>query len=169
MRRIKLKRNNVYEIPRRKHDLLIEVCCIILLVGTLIYLVVNWGSIPDRVPMHYNAAGEITSFAGKATLLIVYVMALIMYIGLSTMERYPQTWNAGVKITEHNKIRIYRILKDMIKTTKLIIVVAFIYLTINTAMAKPLSGWFTPVFLVLIIGSIIFFTAKVFKNEFPKQ
>jgi hypothetical protein len=37
-------------------------------------------------------------------------------------------WNTGVTITEDNKTRIYRILKNMIGTTKFLVVGVFVFL-----------------------------------------
>lgn len=54
-----------------------------------------------------------------------------------------------------------RILKSMLGTVKLLTVVAFAYLTVNSAMAKPLSVLFLPIFLSLMFGSLIFFIVKL--------
>ena len=40
-------------------DTVMEYICRILLIGTLIYLIVRWNTIPDQIPIHYNAAGDI--------------------------------------------------------------------------------------------------------------
>ncbi|MDS9472070.1 DUF1648 domain-containing protein [Sporosarcina pasteurii] len=32
---------------------------IILFVGSLVYLFVSWSTLPDEVPAHYNAFGEV--------------------------------------------------------------------------------------------------------------
>ncbi|WP_283606867.1 hypothetical protein [Faecalispora anaeroviscerum] len=79
-----------------------------------------------------------------------------MYIGITVLERFPQVWNTGVTITEENKTRIYRILKDMIGTTKLIMVIVFDYLGLNSASSEHLPIWFLPGFLILLFGSLLF-------------
>lgn len=55
-----------------------------------------------------------------------------------------------------NKERVYRILKNMLNIVKLIMVVVFVYLTINSVKAISLTVWFLPVFLILVFGSILF-------------
>lgn len=109
--------------------------------------------------------GQIDRITGKGSLIAIYIITWIMYIGISTVERFPQIWNTGVAVTEGNKGRVYRVLKDMLKTSKLIVVLVFSYLTINTANAIPLSPWFIPVFLILIFGSLIIFAIKLVKNK----
>lgn len=142
-----------------------EVSCILCLIGVLLYLVIAWAVIPQEIPGHYNAMGQIDRITGKGSLIAIYIITWIMYIGISTVERFPQIWNTGVAVTEGNKGRVYRVLKDMLKTSKLIVVLVFSYLTINTANAIPLSPWFIPVFLILIFGSLIIFAIKLVKNK----
>ena len=46
-------------------DTVMEYICRILLIGTLIYLIVRWNALPEQIPVHYNAAGEIDGWGGK--------------------------------------------------------------------------------------------------------
>lgn len=131
----------------------------------MLYLTITWDNIPDEIPGHYNAIGQIDKVTGKSSLIALSAVAWLMYIGMSLPEKYPQIWNTGVTITEENKNRVYRILKDMLKTIKLIVVAVFTYLTINSAIAIPLSAWFLPVFLILTFGSLIFFIGKLVKQK----
>jgi len=109
--------------------------------------------------------GQIDRITGKASLIAIPIITWVMYMGITAVERFPQIWNTGVAVTEENKDRVYRVLKDMLKTSKLIVVLVFSYLTINTANAIPLSPWFIPVFLILIFGSLIIFAIKLVKNK----
>lgn len=115
------------KIKRTKFDIFIEVCCLLCLVGIWIYLIVIWEHIPDEIPGHYNAMGEIDRVTGKGSLLVLPITTWIMYIGLAIVERFPQVWNTGVAVTEENKERVYRILKSMLGTLKLNVVVVFTY------------------------------------------
>jgi len=84
-----------------------------------------------------------------------------MYIGMSVIVKLPQIWNTGVNVTEENKEKVYRILKSMLGTVKLLTVAVFAYLTVNSAMAKPSPVLFLPIFLSLMSGSMIFFIVKL--------
>jgi len=153
------------KIKRTKFDIFIEVCCLLCLVGILIYLFVIWEHILEEIPGHYNAMGEIDRVTGKGSLLILPITTWIMYIGLTIVERFPQVWNTGVAVTEENKERVYRILKSMLGTLKLNVVVVFTYLTVNSAMAKPLPIWFLPVSLIIMFGFLIFFIIRLIKAK----
>lgn len=143
------------------YEIFVEAACLVLLIGVLLYLFLNWSKIPDRIPGHYNAMGEIDRMGSKGELLVVPIINWIMYIGLTVIARFPQTWNTGVTVTEENKERVYRVLKNMLITVKLIVVAIFSFLSINSAQAKALPVWFLPVFLLLMFGSIIFFIRKL--------
>ena len=149
------------KINKNRYDIFVEIICLTLLIGTLIYLFINWNSIPDEIPGHYNAMGEIDRMGRKGELFVVPIVNWLMYLGITLIEKFPEVWNTGVKVTKKNKERVYRTLKNMLSTMKLIIVAVFTYITINSAQSLSLPVWFLPVFLVLLFGSIIFFTIKL--------
>lgn len=152
-------------MKRGKYDVVINLSCLLLLLGVVAYLSVNWSNIPDKIPGHYNAMGEVDRWGNKGELLVLPIIGWIMFIGITILEHFPQIWNTGVTVTEENKVRIYRILKNMIGTTKLLVVGVFVFLAINSAFAKALSIWFLPVFLVLMFGCIIFFIIKLVRAK----
>lgn len=48
----------------------------------VIYLAVIWKRVPERVPIHYNMAGEVDRFGSKAEFLILMAILLVVNIGL---------------------------------------------------------------------------------------
>ena len=149
------------KLKKNWYDIFVEIICLTLLIGTLIYLFINWNSIPDEIPGHYNAMGEIDRMGRKGELFVVPIIGWLMYLGITLLEKFPEVWNTGVKVTKKNKERVYRTLKNMLSTMKFIIVAVFTYITINSAQTLSLPVWFTPVFLILLFGSITFFTIKL--------
>ena len=142
-------------------DKLIEIICWTLVIGIPVYLIVMWKNIPNEIPMHYDALGNVDRWGDKSELLILPIMTFLMCSFISVVERFPQIWNTGVKITEENKERVYRVLKNMIKITKLVTIADFSFMTIHSLMGKDLPIWFGPVFLILIFGNIIFWLIKL--------
>lgn len=53
------------KIKNSAADIIMEVLGLIMLIGTPLYLFISWPSIPDKLPMHYNFAGEIDRWGGK--------------------------------------------------------------------------------------------------------
>jgi len=143
--------------------LVINVLCLILLVGTVIYLIVAWGSIPDQIPGHFGGDGQITRYGSKGELFIPQVIIWILFGGLTLVERLPQLWNTGVKVTEENKFRVYGTIKSLLGTVKLIIVAAFSFITINASLSQNLPGWFLIVFVQSLLVTLIFHVFWLFK------
>ncbi|HHY81407.1 MAG TPA: DUF1648 domain-containing protein [Clostridiales bacterium] len=151
------------DIKRSRYDIFIEISCLLCLAGTIIYLAAVWKDIPDKIPGHYNAIGEVDRIVSKGSLIVLPVISWIMYAGMTAITRFPQIWNTGVSVTEENKEKVYRTLKDMMGTLKLLLIAVFAYLTINSAMAKPLPVLFLPVFLCIMFGILIYFIVRLVK------
>ena len=151
------------KIKNNKIDILMEVLCLVMLVGLTIYLGISWSSLPDKIPAHYDFAGNIDRWGKKEELLIVPIMSWFLYLMITGLEQIPSIWNTGVTVTIENKYRVYRVLKYMVKSMKLIMVVDFTYLTINSLCGQALPGWFTFVFLVLLFGDLAFWIWRLFK------
>jgi len=146
---------------KSKYDIWVEVCCLMCLIGSLVYLLTTWDRIPDEIPGHYNAMGEIDRMTSKRSLIALPVITWIMYAGMTAIAKFPQIWNIGITVTEANKEKVYRVLKDMLGTNKVIVVATFTYLTVHSALAKPLSALFLPLFLSILFGSLLFFFIKL--------
>ena len=142
-------------------DNILEVCCWILVIGIPVYLMIAWKNIPSEIPMHYDALGNVDRWGDKSELIILPIMTFLMCSFLSVIEFFPQMWNTGIKITEENKERAYRILKSMIKTLKLIVITDFSFMTVNSLMGKDLPLWFGPVFVALVFGDLVFWLIKL--------
>lgn len=140
---------------------ILEYACRIVLAGTLIFLMAYWSLIPDQIPTHFNAAGEIDGWGGKGMIWFTVVITWVMYLGISFFERHPEIWNTGVKITRANAEKVYMLLKYLIRTSKLIMTAAFCSLAVFSALARPLPVWWTAVFLILLIGNTAFWLAGI--------
>ena len=141
---------------RSWYDIAVNTACLILLSGVVLYLAVNWSQIPQQIPGHYDIYGVVDRWASKGELLIPLIVGWILFIVLTVVERYPQIWNTGVTVTPENRERVYRVLKNMLGTLKLIMCAVFTFLTLSSATGKGLSIWFLPVFLGLTFGNCFF-------------
>ena len=87
------------KIKNSPADIIMEILGLIMLIGTPLYLLIRWSSIPDKLPMHYNFAGEIDRWGGKGEILFLVVMVWILYLMISLVEHFPSIWNTGVQVT----------------------------------------------------------------------
>lgn len=140
-----------------------SILTILLLVLTF-YLILNWDSLPNQVPGHFNAQGVVDRWASKGELWILPITSWLMFIGLTILEQFPNVWNTGVKLTKENQKYVYRTTKNMLLTLKFILVLNFVYLSVMSISGENLSMWYLPLVLFLVFGSILFFSIKLHKS-----
>jgi len=149
-------KNNIF-------DIILNILCVVLLLGVVIYLIIRWSSIPDQVPGHFNISGEITRWDSKGSLIAMPIIAVVLYIGMTILEQFPQVWNTGVRVTQENMFRVYKILKHMISVIKLLIVATFVSITIFQSLAIGLPTWLLIMFISLIFGTVVINIVRLVK------
>jgi len=153
---IKIKRNALDII-----ELIVSLLC---LVGVVVYLIVMWSRIPDQIPAHFNAAGKVNRWGSKSELIVLPIISWVLYGFITLVERYPQAWNTGVTVTEKNRARVYRILKNMIAVIKMLLLAVFASITVLSSLVLRLPIWYLGVFLLAVFGSIAFFLVQLRKT-----
>ena len=128
----------------------------------------NYSNLPDTIPIHYNGAGQADGFGGKDNILTLPLIATVLFIGLTILNKFPHVFNYPTNITADNALRQYTNATRMIRYLKLIIVVIFgliAFKTIQNAngQADGLGIWFLPMTLGLIFIPLIYFLVKSFK------
>ena len=97
----------------------------VLLLGALVFVLCRFPALPEKVPMHFNAAGEIDGYGGRASLLLMPLIGLVMDAVLAITARFPKSWNLGVRVTLLNRVRVYRLARDMMAELRLAMAVLF--------------------------------------------
>ncbi|MEN6420027.1 MAG: DUF1648 domain-containing protein [Clostridiaceae bacterium] len=142
-----------------------EALSLILMIGTIVYLIVMWKSIPDTIPAHYNAAGEVNRWGDKSELIFLPILGGMLYFLITLIQQFPAAWNTAVTVTEQNRERVYQILGNLIGTTKLMMLAVFSSLTVLSSLGLSLPIWYLGVFLVLLFGAIAFFLVQLSKEK----
>ena len=138
-----------------------QILSVLCLTASTLFLAAGWNQIPEKVPGHYNFAGEADSMTGKGTLILIPVMNWLMYLGISALEHFPQVWNTGVEITAQNRERVYRVLYHMIVSMKLSVVLIFSFMTVWHENYMP--SWFFIAAMLLTFGPMIFFLIQLWR------
>lgn len=155
----------VVKIRSSSADKTMQILCLALMLGVSVYLIAGWSSFPEQVPMHYDGSGEIDRWGGKGEMILLILLWWGMYLVLSVIERVPQIWNTGVKVTAENQERVYWTLKYMIVTLKLVMTTFFAVLIINITLCRPLDWWYTPVFAAAVFGDMFFWIVRLVRAK----
>jgi uncharacterized membrane protein len=138
-----------------------------LLICAVWTLVINtYKSLPDIIPTHYNGAGLADGFGDKSMIFTLPLVATVLFVGLTILNKFPHIFNYPGDITKDNALRQYTNATRLIRYLKVIIVVIFgliSYQTINHAngQTEGLGLWFLPLTLGLIFIPTIYFLIKL--------
>lgn len=131
---------------------------LIFMIGTMFYA---WPSIPEVVPRHFGFTGEIDTWGNKKFLHFPLTPAVIIYIILSALTRFPHIYNYPVNITVENAERQYRTARTLIIALKAEIVLTFTYT--QWAMISRTKALFSPMLLLIVLGTLIYFVHRAYK------
>ena len=96
-----------------------------LLLGTVVYILIRWPHLPEQIPLHYNIAGEIDGYGGRGMLLLMPVIGLVSDAVIALAGRFPKSWNTGTKITLFNRVRVYRLVRDLMAELRIAMALFF--------------------------------------------
>jgi uncharacterized membrane protein len=130
----------------------------------------SYSSLPDTIPTHFNAAGEADDYGRKASIFGLPVVASLLYIGLTLLNRVPHIFNFPTPVTQDNALPQYTNATRMIRYLKLILVLVFAGISFQTIQqangeTDGLGVWFLPVTLGLIFMPLLYFVIKSFQTK----
>lgn len=158
------------ERPRIKIELtvvdkIIELISWVLLIGIWILTITNYQNLPETIPIHFDSKGVADGFGNKSMLFHLPIVATVIFIGLTILNKLPHTFNYLQEITIENAFKQYRIATRMMRVLKLIIVLIFgliSYQVIKHAAGEieGLGSWFLTFVLISIFVPTIYFMIK---------
>jgi len=143
--------------PFRSIDIILEALAGICILYLVVQLLVEYPAISQQVPTHFAANGTPDAWGNKSSLLIIPVVAIVLYTGLTLLNRYPYIFNYPVPITEENAIKQYQLAKSLVIALKLTTIGLFLYIQLQTIrVAQQIQGDLGTYYLIIIvIGSFI--------------
>lgn len=131
--------------------------------------ITNYSNLPDTIPTHYNGSGQADGFGGKATILTLPLIATVLFVGMTVLNKFPHVFNYPTKITVDSAMLQYTNATRMIRYLKFVIVVIFGLITFQTirhanGQANGLGAWFLPLTLAFVFIPLTFFVIKSIKT-----
>ncbi|SFA87570.1 Protein of unknown function [Lentibacillus halodurans] len=149
-------------VPAGKWEKIFHSASIVLIIMTFMYAALKYASLPDTIPIHFNAQGEVGNWGNKAMIFMLPVISLLLYIMFYFLNMVPHLFNLPVNITEENAARIYPLARMMMAIFNFEMMAIFSYVTwemINVAQghSATLDIWFVLVVFVVPLGTIALF------------
>lgn len=107
---------------------------IVALVAMVSMLVLQWSSLPDAVPVHFDAAGVVDRWGSKFELLLLPTIAIALHVFLHYLEGVPHTHNYPARLNDTNRAAFYRHSRIVLNLTKNICAIMLSYMTWQTIL-----------------------------------
>ncbi len=113
-----------------KGDILLEMLAVSLLLICWILSIYGYYTLPDSIPVHFDMTGKVTRFGSKFNIFFMPLIATILLIGVSILNKYPHIFNYPSPITPQNAEKQYRTASRLIRWLKFIMVALFLFIDI---------------------------------------
>jgi uncharacterized membrane protein len=132
--------------------------------------ILNYNILPQTIPTHFNAVGNIDAYGSKMTIFLLPLIGSVIFITLTIVNRFAHVFNYPVKITTENAKIQYTVAVRMMRYLKLSLVIIFTFIsvwTINAAKgtAHGMGIWMLPLILILIFAPMVYFIRIMLKNK----
>ncbi len=146
----------------------IELIALVGLALGLFLIGYYWSILPDRVPSHYDLAGNVDHWASKSSLLLLPLISLIVFLGIHIAGHYPKIFNYPWKFAPQSLPRQQELAQIFLSSLKMEIVWLFSlleYQTIRIALGKEkaLGPGYMIIFIVIIFGTAAIYFVKSYR------
>lgn len=150
----------VLKLPKTTSERIWNIIGLSIFIGSIIYTFSEWGNLPDQIPAHFNAAGEVDRYGSKYELFILPVIGLLMWGLLELLERYPHAHNYPTRLNESNVEAFYLNSRKMLNIMKNLCLITFAFIAVNMVRialgeTDSLSIWFLPVVIIALLLPMI--------------
>jgi uncharacterized membrane protein len=146
-------------------DLILEIICWLTLIGVWLMTLFNYSNLPNIIPIHFNATGQVDGYGSKVAIIILPIIATFLFFGMTILNKFPHIFNYATNITPDNALQYYTAALRLMRYLKFIIVLIFALilfqtLRIVTGKSEGLGTYFLPMILSLIFLPPLLFILK---------
>ena len=132
---------------------------------TLIYGCIKLPQLPDMLPSHFNFAGEIDVWSGKAGAVSApIVFGFLLLVILGPIQFFPQIWNNTQGVPAYKLPRVIRATRTMMSLMLLSTEAFMAYTMVCAVHLSPLHPVATPIFMVLMFVPIAIVLVETFRK-----
>nr|WP_232288629.1 DUF1648 domain-containing protein [Bacillus cereus] len=154
-------------IQKTKSEWIGDIIGYSLFFGSIIFLIIIWGRLPEEVPAHYNAYGAVDRWGSKWELLLLPGIGAFILLFIQTLEKFPEVHNHPQRLNESNAEQFYLNSRKMLNQLKNVCLLIFALIQFETiSIALEWSGGFGKLFLpILLIGTAIPIVIGIIKQR----
>ena len=153
-------------VPFEPIDIILDFISVTLLVLLISFTFIEYSSLPEIIPTHFDANGNADGFDNKSMLWLLPAIGLVMFVGLFILNKYPHLHNYMINITKENALKNYRFSTRIVRIVNFLCIVLFAYIqyimiSASKGETAALGSWFLPVVIglsiLLPIGILIYY------------
>lgn len=148
------------DIPKTTSEWLWDILGYAFFIGSILLLVMVWNTLPEEVPAHYNAKGEVDRWGSKWELIILPIISFFLLLFLSFLERHPEWHNYPTRFNESNAKSFYLLSRKLLNVEKnicMIVLSGVVYLSIAVPLgwSNGVGIWILPLIVIPVLLPII--------------
>ncbi|MGA8042149.1 MAG: DUF1648 domain-containing protein [Terracidiphilus sp.] len=135
-----------------------------------------WGpdALPERIPTHFDAAGNANGWGSPAMLLLLPVIGAGVYLAMGVVARFPGAFNYPVQVRPEFRERAQELTLEMIAWLRAELACLFLvlqWMIIEAARSGQGKAFplVMPPFLVVVLGTIGWFVLALVRLGTPRK
>lgn len=145
-------------------DKVLETLGWIALIASWIMTVASYSNLSTTIPIHYNGTGRADGFGYKIYIFVLPLVATLLFIGLTILNKFPHLFNYPTPITSDNILQQYTHATRLVRYLKCIIAILagliIFFIIQNRGQTNGLGVWFLLLTLVLFLIPAIYLFVK---------
>ena len=138
---------------------------VLCFLGTLIFVIVKYPSLPDMLPSHFNARGEIDGWSGKASAAFFpSIVGFLMLAIMGPIQFFPQVWNNTQGVPAYKLPRVIRSTRTGLCLMLFVLEAFFAATAVCTVRQTAMPAFVTYLFMTITGGSILFILVQTFRK-----
>lgn len=142
----------------------------VITVGITLFLILFRENIPEKVPMHWNAAGEIDRYSDPLGYIVLLIfMYFILAFHALMMCMIPVFSGNGnffkkeyaVHATEEDRMKGARATLYMLMWTDILMELIFVYIIVCGVFVRTIGAWFVPAVFIGLGGILVWFFWRI--------
>ena len=132
---------------------------------TLIFVIVKYPSLPDLLPSHFNARGEIDGWSGKASAAFFpAIIGFILLAILGPIQFFPRLWNNTQGVPAYKLPRVIRSTRTGLCLLLFLTEGFFACVSVCTALLSPIPAFVSYLFMGLTVAVIVFILVQTYRT-----
>lgn len=146
------------KVPLERIDIILELIVLALVLLTWGYVITSYSQLPEIIPSHFNAKGEVDGYSGKNSIWFLAILTTVLAAGMHVLTKFPQIHNYTETITEDNALFYYRKSARMLRFVNIFTTLVFVYVVysvIESAKGKEIAMQSSFIYIIIMFSVIM--------------